>query len=216
LQGSLFGDRTGPQDQSGQKSVIDLQPGTLSIYESFLPESMAAELLDGLSTQLNWTQPLIRMHGKLIRVPRLQVWMGDANSSYAYSNQMFKPEPWHPDIIEVRERITAAIDQCFNSVLCNLYRNGQDSVDWHADDEPELDTHTVIASYSLGAHRSFQLKPKHDRASKLRHRFSLPHNSLLVMSPSVQQAWLHQVPKTKKIAKPRINLTFRTINKLEC
>lgn len=212
MQGSLFGDSGALPDQAVRKSVIDLRPGTLSIYESFLPESMAAELLSDLSTELNWTQPQIRMHGKLLRVPRLQVWMGDASSSYAYSNQMFEPQPWHPDIIDIRERITQTIGQRFNSVLCNLYRNGQDSVSWHADDEPELKAQAVIASYSLGAERSFQLKPKHDRASKLRHRFSLPHNSLLVMSPCVQQAWLHQVPKTKKVAVPRINLTFREIN----
>ena len=46
----------------------------------------------------------------------------------------------------------------FNSVLLNLYRDGRDSVSWHADNEPGLGRDPVIASLSLGAVRRFQLK----------------------------------------------------------
>ncbi len=211
MQGSLFGDGSLECGDIKHKTTFSLNPGTLTVHESFLPQTLADHMLETLMSELNWSQPKLRMHGRWVPVPRMQVWMGDEASSYTYSNQVFKPEPWHPSVKSLKNTITRELGQSFNSVLCNLYRDGQDSVAWHADDEPELNPDAVIASYSLGATRSFQLKPKHDKSSGIRHRYFLPHNSLLVMTSDIQQAWLHQVPKTKKVDHPRINLTFREI-----
>jgi alkylated DNA repair dioxygenase AlkB len=45
-------------------------------------------------------------------------------------------------------------------VLANLYRDGNDTMGWHSDDEPELGAQPIIASLSLGATRKFVLKSR--------------------------------------------------------
>jgi alkylated DNA repair dioxygenase AlkB len=98
----------------------------------------------------------------------------------------------------------------FNSVLLNLYRNGRDSMGWHADDEPELGPAPAIASVSLGALRRFRLRP---RAGLVHAPLSLdlPHGSLLLMRGPTQQHWQHALPKTARPVGPRLNLTFRWV-----
>ena len=95
-----------------------------------------------------------------------------------------------------------------NSVLINGYRDGHDSVSWHADDEKELGDDPVIASFSFGSQRKFQIKPK-EKSDKRRFMYTLNHGSVIVMTDSFQKHWLHQVPKEPKIKSLRINLTFR-------
>jgi alkylated DNA repair dioxygenase AlkB len=91
-------------------------------------------------------------------------------------------------------------------VLCNLYRNGNDSMGLHADAEPEMGP--VIASVSLGAERLFRLKKKYGGVA-----FSerMPHGSLLIMAGDTQKQFKHEVPKEPGVTQPRINLTFRRI-----
>jgi alkylated DNA repair dioxygenase AlkB len=94
----------------------------------------------------------------------------------------------------------------YNAALCNLYRDGNDSVALHADDEPEMGP--VIASISLGAERLFRLKAK-DGTVVLSER--IPHGSLLIMAGETQKNFKHEVPKEPAVEQPRINLTFRHI-----
>jgi alkylated DNA repair dioxygenase AlkB len=110
--------------------------------------------------------------------------------------------------------VEAAAGCRFNSLLLNHYRDGSDKLDWHADDEPELDPDQPIASLSLGSARSFRLKPRQpsaDAGSPL--SFELGEGDLLVMDPPTQQHWLHQVPQRRRVARERINLTFRVIRR---
>lgn len=120
-----------------------------------------------------------------------------------------EPEAWTPPHLEIKAAIERETGAVFNSVLLNLYRNGQDGVAWHSDDEPELGPEPVIASVSFGATRRFQLR--HKTRKDLKHEFALTHGSLLVMRGPTQQHWDHQVPKTARPVEPRINLTFRAI-----
>jgi alkylated DNA repair dioxygenase AlkB len=94
-------------------------------------------------------------------------------------------------------------------VLCNLYRDGTDGVDWHADDEPEFGPMPVIASLSLGATRRFDLRRVDDHSIKV--ELDLHHGDLVIMSGTTQTLWRHRVPKTKKLVGERINLTFRNV-----
>ena len=94
-------------------------------------------------------------------------------------------------------------------MLLNQYRDGNDKVAWHADDEKSLGDIINIASVSVGAERDFQFKSKHNSEEKK--EIELTHGSLLVMHDPLQQNWLHQIPVRKKVSKPRINLTFRYI-----
>jgi alkylated DNA repair dioxygenase AlkB len=96
-------------------------------------------------------------------------------------------------------------------VLLNLYRDGQDSNGWHADNEKELGVNPVIASVSLGASRFFHLKHNTDKSQKL--KLELTHGSLLLMEGTTQHFWKHQIAKTAKAVAPRINLTFRKVLK---
>jgi alkylated DNA repair dioxygenase AlkB len=117
-------------------------------------------------------------------------------------------ENWTATLIEIKRQIESVSGEKFNSVLINLYRDGQDSNGWHADDEPELGEAPVIASLSLGATRDFDLRLKQDHTTKA--RLALQHGSLLIMRGSTQQYWQHQIPKRSQVG-ARVNLTFRTV-----
>lgn len=162
-----------------------------------------------LREHLNWRQDTITIHGKKRAIPRLQSWYGEAHCGYTYSGLRLEPQPLPPLLKQLKAIAEELSRASFNCVLCNLYRDGNDSVGWHADDEPELGTNPTIASYSFGAERRFLIKLKHgkQRAQPV----MLPDNSLLLMSGEMQHHWLHQLPKTQRPVGGRINLTFRHI-----
>jgi alkylated DNA repair dioxygenase AlkB len=139
-----------------------------------------------------------------VPIPRLTAWHGEAG--YVYSGIAMQPAAWTPALLEIKRCAEHHAGQGFNSVLLNLYRDGRDSVSWHADNEPGLGRDPVIASLSLGATRRFQLK---HRRNGLRVAIDLEHGSCLVMAGATQHHWLHQLPKTARPVGPRVNLTFR-------
>ncbi len=186
---------------------IELNPGTMVYACDFLGPELAAQLLEALQDELPWEHSHIRIMGRVVTIPRLQVWMGDSGLTYVYSRQKFAPHPWHPSILHIKQQIEQVTNKRFNTVLCNLYRDGRDSVAWHADDEPELGKQPFIASYSLGDNRQFQLRRKGER--RIHSQLTLEHDSLLLMGNDVQDYWQHQIPKTSKPVRPRVNLTFR-------
>ena len=114
-----------------------------------------------------------------------------------------------PELLELLYQIQRICNHDFNCVLLNLYRDGADSNGWHADNEKELGKQPQIASFSLGASRFFHFK--HRRIKEEKYKMELHHGSLLLMEGAMQEHWLHQIPKTKKLMQPRINLTFRKI-----
>lgn len=169
---------------------------------------------DGLFTDLykniNWKQESITIYGKPISLPRLTAWYGDSGKSYNYSKITMNPEPWNPTLLKIKSRIEGVAGVSFNSVLLNLYRSGSDSVSWHSDDEHELGNNPVIGSVSFGSTRRFILRHK-CKADISKTEINLTHGSFLIMRGTTQHFWQHQVPKTTKSVKPRINLTFRVI-----
>jgi len=161
-----------------------------------------------LRSELPWRQNHLNMFGRTVPEPRLVTWMGDPGADYSYSGIRLDPVPWTPEVAALRAACSSVAGVEFNSVLANLYRDGNDSVDWHADDEPQLGREPVIASLSLGATRRFDLR---HRESGETVRVDLPPGSVVVMSGRCQHEWVHRVAKTKRPVGPRINLTFRTI-----
>ena len=210
-----------PQDllnSADQPVDIPLTNGQLLYWPGWLKNHL--NLFETLIGELPWEQPKIRIAGKAVAIPRLQVWMGDPNARMQYSGVSFTPLIWHPEIWAVKTKIEKLTHSSFNSVLVNLYRTGGDSVGWHSDNEKELGCNPVIASLSLGASRRFGLKPisSSDRPIYL----PLGHGDLLVMSAETQQHWQHSIPKktsselkleehSSHFEKARINLTFRRI-----
>lgn len=165
-------------------------------------------LYDELAQQLDWSQDSIVLYGKPVLIPRLQAWYGDNGLDYTYSQLTLTAKPWLPLLTELREMVQAKTGQHFNAVLANLYRDGNDTVGWHSDDEPELGENPVIASLSFGGERNFNLKHK---ISGEKLTIPLRSGSLLTMAGETQGYWQHCLPRTKKPKLPRINLTFRQI-----
>ncbi|GAA0199873.1 alpha-ketoglutarate-dependent dioxygenase AlkB [Kangiella japonica] len=181
----------------------------LSYHPAFITESQCSHLFDALLQKIQWAEESLWIAGNQRKVPRLVAWYGDLGTNYRYSGKLHEPLPWIDELYTIKQKLEVELETPFNSVLCNLYRNGQDSMGWHADDEKELGDDPFIASISLGQPRAFHLK--HKTNPSLRHKMTLNSGSLLVMQGTTQRYWLHQVPKEPKITQPRINLTFRNI-----
>jgi alkylated DNA repair dioxygenase AlkB len=169
----------------------------------FLAPDVADAALAGLLSELRWERRVSRVYGKDVSVPRSEVWI--AERPYTYSHRTYQPTRWTPTLLKIKPEVEVAAGSEFNSVLANLYENETDSVGWHADDEPEMSHKHPIASLSLGATRSFQIR----KGSGPIQTIELGPGSLLVMQPGMQGEWRHQVPKAKKPCGLRVNLTFR-------
>ena len=167
--------------------------------------------MHALIAALPWVQEFYPRGGRVQPAPRLTSFHGDPSCGYTYSGIAYEPAPWLPELAELRARCERVTGVAFNCVLANLYRDGRDSVGWHADDEPELgpsDDDIAIGSVSLGSPRKFVLKHRRDGR---RLGFELGEGSLFVMRGRTQRDWLHTLPKTQKLCGIRLNLTFRVI-----
>ncbi|HEV2731136.1 MAG TPA: alpha-ketoglutarate-dependent dioxygenase AlkB [Terriglobales bacterium] len=192
-----------------------LIPGAELYYdEHFLPPKEATSLFDILMSKCDWKR---RRASFGHAVPRDEAYYGDVGTDYTYSRRDYRPLPWIPELVSLKARVEGATPETayanlglpklgYNAVLCNLYRNGNDSVGLHADAEPEMGP--VIASVSLGAERLFRIKGK---SGALGFADRLPHGSLLIMAGKTQKHFKHEVPKEPGVTQPRINLTFRRI-----
>ncbi len=179
--------------------------GAAYLVADALSSAEADRYLDLLWARIDWHQETARLMGRSIPIPRLSAWYGTVG--YRYSGIMHTPQPLTEDLQELQTMVENLAAISFNSVLLNIYRDGRDSVGWHADNELGLGSEPVIASLSLGAVRRFQLKHRTDRAARV--TLDLPKGSCLVMRGKTQQYWLHQLPKIRAPVGPRINLTFR-------
>ena len=194
------------QKQPDQK--ISLAGGGLRYYHSVVDDHRG--LVEQLGEEIDWQQHQITLFGRTHSAPRLSAWMGDANASYQYSGLRLTPVHWSPAVAALRDLVTAICEAPFNSVLLNLYRDGNDAMGWHSDDEPELGPSPMVASLSLGETRRFSLKHR-NHAEEEGISLDLPGGSLLIMDPPTQQNWRHCVRPTRRAVGARINLTFREI-----
>ena len=172
----------------------------LSLHGQIYLTQQSQELLYQLIRQVHWQGGFT--------VPRLQAWYADAGVHYRYSDNKLESHSWREPLLSVKQDVERYSGHRFNSVLLTYYRHGDDHVNWHADDEPELGDAPVIASLSLGASREFQYRHKQGEESG---SLQLRDGELLVMQPLFQQEWEHRVPPQPEIREPRINLTFRRV-----
>jgi alkylated DNA repair dioxygenase AlkB len=178
----------------------------LEIEPGWLPPPEADALLDTLRAELPWEQREIVLYGKRIMQPRLIAWGGER--AYRYSGQTLEPRPLHPRLAAVMEAAVVRTHVPFNHVLVNRYRDGLDSMGFHADDEAELGENPLVATVSLGAERRFVLRPRRgqDREPLA---YPLEHGSLLVMGGTCQRQYHHGIPRQPAVREERISLTFR-------
>ncbi|MBL7559593.1 alpha-ketoglutarate-dependent dioxygenase AlkB [Olleya sp. YSTF-M6] len=189
---------------------LNLPDSDITYYPNFLNPEEADYYFKILLKEIPWQQDDITVFGKTYAQPRLTALFADNKKPYSYSNITMQPHGFSSALSEIKKKIEDIENNTFTTCLANLYRDGQDSNGWHADNEKELGENPIIASVSLGQVRPFSLK--HKVHKHLKHKIELQSGSLLVMKGSTQQHWLHQIAKTKKIIKPRINLTYRIIN----
>ena len=187
---------------------INHQNLDIILDESFLNLSETNNLYERCLNDISWQSSKIKMFGKKINIPRLECWYGDNGCEYTYSGKSLKRFEFPSFLLDLRKRIEKKANTTFNSVLANLYRDGQDSMGFHADDEKELGNNPVIASISLGENRPIIFQNK---KTKEKMTFDQPSGSLLIMQGQTQAHWKHAINKSKKVNKPRINLTFRNI-----
>ncbi|MGJ0485819.1 MAG: alpha-ketoglutarate-dependent dioxygenase AlkB family protein [Methylomicrobium sp.] len=182
--------------------------GELYWVRAFYNQPEADRLFAEFYRTLAWQEESIPIFGKWCKVPRLMCWYGDAEAVYRYSGVAHQPLPWTSELWSVKAQIETFSRCAFNSVLANLYRDGRDSMGYHADNEKELGINPVIASLSLGDSRLFRLHHKKRRENL---DIVLEHGDLLFMAGALQHHWVHALPKTRQAKNSRINLTFRRI-----
>ncbi|MCJ8210183.1 alpha-ketoglutarate-dependent dioxygenase AlkB [Mucilaginibacter sp. RS28] len=186
------------------KEVLDYRPGLFNEKES-------SQYLETFISTVPWEQKVITLYDKQVVTPRLTAWFGDINKNYAYSGSSFHPLPWTEELLEIKARIEPIAGTQFNSVLLNYYRDGNDSVAWHSDNERELGQQPLIASVSFGQVRKFDIRHKQDH--KRQYSVKLENGSLLLMKGELQQNWEHRIAKSTLPMQARVNLTFRIIKR---
>lgn len=221
-------------DESAQAFILQVPQGELVFFEGFFNTKISDRSveyfqendtfdLNGASwplvsaedfaqihfTHIQWKSDQIKMYSKTVPLPRLTAWYGDSGTSYTYSGITSEPNEWNKGLLYIKEKIEQVTALSFNSVLLNWYRNGEDHMGWHADDEQELGTNPVIASVNFGEARDFVIRRIDDPTKKI--VIPLKHGSLLVMAGELQHYWQHSVPKRMKVKGSRFNLTFRTV-----
>lgn len=196
-------------ERSEAFSRIAMQHADVTLYPTLFSASEADQLFSVLRQDILWRQEAIRVYGRIHQQPRLTAWYGEPNTVYSYSGITLNANPWIPALLAIKARIEGVAQATFNSVLLNLYRDGADSMSWHADDEAELGRNPVIGSVSLGQSRVLQLKHKTDKAN--RRNIPLSNGSFLLMQGPTQHHWLHCIAKSRQPLGERINLTYRLV-----
>ena len=190
------------------KNVLP-KDGIVNYYGKLLTNQEANHYFNCLMSTIEWKNDQAIIYGKLLITKRKVAWYGDSDFDYTYSNTTKKALPWTTELLELKKVVEDKTGEKFNSCLLNLYHNGEEGMSWHSDAEKVLKKNGAISSLSFGAERKFAFKHKQTKETI---SLILEHGSLLLMKDITQTNWLHRLPPTKLISKPRINLTFRTID----
>ena len=182
--------------------------GVVQYFGKVISTENANQFMEALINNIEWKNDEVVIYGKRIVTKRKMAWYGDKAFEYKYSNISRTALVWTEELLALKGIVERISNENYNSCLLNLYHDGNEGMGWHSDDEKDLKKDGAIASLSLGADRKFGFKHKQDKQSLY---LTLEHGSLLLMKEQVQSHWLHSLPKTSKVLKPRINLTFRTI-----
>lgn len=181
------------------------------VYYGFIMDRVQSDFYyNYLFSKIQWQRDTAIIFGKTIHTKRKVAWYGSLPFEYTYSKVTKTALPWTEELLQLKQLVEEKTGETYNSCLLNLYHDGEEGMAWHADGETDLKKNGAIASVSFGAVRKFSFKHKQD---KLKIDVMLDHGSLLVMKDQTQTHWLHRLPPTKLVKTPRINLTFRTIEK---
>lgn len=198
-------------DLFSKDHTVNLLPsdGIVNYYGPIFSPKDSDSYFDILWNTIEWRHDEANMFGRHIITKRKVAWYGDSNYHYTYSNATKLALHWTKELLELKRISEAKTGATYNSCLLNLYHDGNEGMAWHSDDEKMLADNSSIASLTFGAERKFAFRHK---ILSQKVELVLEHGSLLEMAGSTQKFWLHRLPPTKKITRPRINLTFRTMD----
>lgn len=194
--------------ESDQNTNLLPKDGVVNYYGKVFSLQEANHYLKCLLSTIEWKNDEALIFGKRIITKRKVAWYGDQDFEYTYSNTTKRALPWTRELMELKASTEKRTGEKFNSCLLNLYHNGDEGMAWHSDAEKDLKPNGAIGSLTFGAERKFSFKHKQTKETV---SLILEQGSLLVMKGLCQTYWLHRLPPTKLITKPRVNLTFRTI-----
>ena len=192
---------------------LPLPDAELYFQHGFYAHAFCTSAMQILLEETAWRHEQILLFGKRHWQPRLVAAHGDAGVAYRYSGLSLPMHPWTALLLQIKQDIEHVTGRRFNSVLLNFYRDQNDSMGWHSDDESDLGIEPAIASLSFGATRIFKLKHKTRRDLKTV-LLDLSDGSLLLMAGPTQRYWKHAVDKSRGEKTPRINLTFRNVGQI--
>ncbi len=200
-----------PADLFAPDPAANLLPcdGIVNYHGPIMKAAEADRCFSRLLDDVPWRQDELVMFGRRITTARKVAWYGDSGFAYTYSGTTKEALPWTDELLRLKSLVEEISGGSFNSCLLNLYHTGGEGMAWHSDDESTLVPQAAIASVSLGAERPFAFK--HKSRPELRVSIKLQHGSLLVMKGATQEQWLHSLPKSARVDRPRINLTFRSM-----
>lgn len=182
----------------------------IDLYSDFYTKEEADELFKDLS-KLNLTSSLkVKNEETIVEIPRKIGYFSNNGEDYPYANLILKGQTWEPVLLKIKSDLEKRINAKFNSVLVNLYRDGNDTINWHSDSEPQLGDRPTIASVNFGASRVFKFKEK-VKGEKAKHDFLLEHGTVIVMKNDCQTKWLHSIRRDYSVTMPRFNLTYRWV-----
>ena len=183
--------------------------GIVNYHGPIFPSDEADHFFTRLRETLAWRHDEVVMFGKRIVTARKVAWYGDREFAYTYSGTTHTALPWTEELAELKAKVEAILGGSLNSCLANRYHDGSEGMGWHSDDEATLVENAPISSLSFGAERKFALRHKADHKEKV--SLTLEHGSLLTMRGETQRHWSHALPKSRRVADERINLTFRVM-----
>jgi alkylated DNA repair dioxygenase AlkB len=197
-------------DLFSDNQITNLLPydGTVFYYGTVISQTEANYYFNQLYNTIEWRNDEAVVFGKHFITARKVAWYGTEEYSYSYSNTTKKALPWTKELLALKALAEQTTKATYNSCLLNLYHNGSEGMSWHSDAEKMLQKEGSIASFTFGAERKFAFKHK---VTKDTTSIVLQNGSLLEMKNNTQTHWLHRLPGSSIIKRPRINLTFRTI-----
>ena len=182
----------------------------VSYRPDFLEPVEADRVLRALLARDDWQRLRSRLFGREVELQRSTAWWGDRGARYRYSGITHVARGWPDFVAALGERLQVETGVRFNSVLANRYRDGQEYMGWHSDDERDLGERPVIASLSFGAERRFLMRHR-SRKDLETVEWVLGHGSLLLMAGDTQRHWKHRMPPMARCKEERVNLTFRRV-----
>lgn len=180
----------------------------IDLFEKFYNTETSDKLYNEL-LKLNLTSELrVRETGETVTIPRKIGYYSDNGEDYPYANLILTGQTWSDVLLKIKFDLEKRLSVKFNSVLVNLYRDGNDTIDWHSDSEKQLGENPTIASVNFGASRIFKFKEK-KKGEKLKYDFLLEHGTVIVMKNDCQTRFLHSIRRDHTVKTPRFNLTYR-------